>query len=185
MNDDEDEGQDDFSLWERYTQDIKPIERYKPEKAKKTSSSKKPATQTKLEKIEVDVVLQSSHVPPNKQKDKQIDARTAQRLKRGQIPIEARIDLHGMYQKDARAALTRFLLNSHAQGMRCVLVVTGKGKLILDGEHADENTPGVIKRAFKGWLKEEPLDSIVLKAQVSQIKDGGEGAYYVLLRKKR
>lgn len=185
MIDDEDESQGDFSVWELYTQDIKPMQRDAVEKPKKSISSKNTIKHTKLEKFEADISLQISQIQHQSSKDAQIDARTATRLKRGQIPIEARIDLHGMFQKDAKDALTRFLLGAHAQGIRCVLVVTGKGKLILDGQRADENTPGKIKRSFKGWLKEEPLASIVLKAQVSQIKDGGEGAYYVLLRRKR
>lgn len=181
----DDEENDGFSVWELYTQDIKPIQHERNEKPKKSVSSKKPIKHTKLEKFEADISLQISQPSYQQPKDAQIDARTATRLKRGQIPIEGRIDLHGMFQKDAKIALTRFILGAHAKGLRCVLVITGKGKLILDGEQVAENTPGKIKRSFKGWLKEDPLASIVLKAQVSQIKDGGEGAYYVLLRRKR
>lgn len=115
----------------------------------------------------------------------QIDKRTALRLKRGQMPIDARIDLHGLYQTDARLRLCGFIEQSFHRGLRCVLVITGKGQLVFEGEAADANTPGVIKRNFKTWLRAEPYASMILKIEKAQIKDGGEGAYYILLRRTR
>lgn len=116
----------------------------------------------------------------------QIDRSTADKLRKGQIPIEASIDLHGLYQIEARQRLLSFIDNAYHRRLRCVLVVTGKGKLILeDHGHHDERTPGVIKRNFKNWLAQEPYASMILKIQSAHIKDGGKGAYYILLRKKR
>lgn len=115
----------------------------------------------------------------------QIDKRTAIRLKRGQMPIDGRIDLHGLYQRDAKTRLLGFIAQSFQRGDRCVLVITGKGQLVFEGEAPGSNTPGVIKRSFKSWLSDEPYASMILKIEKAQIKDGGEGAYYILLRRNR
>ncbi|MFP4313840.1 MAG: Smr/MutS family protein [Alphaproteobacteria bacterium] len=117
--------------------------------------------------------------------DPQTDRRTAQKLKRGQIAFEAKIDLHGLYREQAKTRLIGFIEQSYHAGMRCVLVITGKGKLILDGEKADENTPGVIRRNFQNWIKEAPLKSYILSVEKAQIRHGGAGAFYVLLKRKR
>ena len=107
------------------------------------------------------------------------------RLKRGQMPIDARIDLHGLYQRDAKSRLLGFIAQSFGRGDRCLLVITGKGKLVFEGDTPENNAPGVIKRNFKSWLAEEPYASMILKIEKAQIKDGGEGAYYILLRRNR
>ncbi len=102
-----------------------------------------------------------------------LDKRTARRLKRGKLAIDGRIDLHGHTLDKARAALTDFIHASRAQNMRCLLVVTGKGGGV-----------GVIRAALPGWLGEGALGQAVLAFSPAQPKDGGGGAFYVLLRKK-
>ena len=189
MSENDDDSEDDFDLWKLYTRDIEPWDdREKLDFNKKTKKSVKDTridTDKIVETQFASMDIQQMPSPGPEESAPQIDKRTALRLRRGQIPIEARIDLHGLYQAQAKAALIRFLQQAHGRGCRCVLVVTGKGKLILEGESVDERTPGVIKRSFKTWLAEEPLKSIVLKAQSALVKDGGQGAYYVLLRRKR
>lgn len=177
--------EEDHSLWELYTSDIDPLDPDRPplivddvDAIKSLKNNNKPKTDI----IETIVIAEPNILA---EQPAQIDKRTEMRLKRGQMPIEARIDLHGLYQKDAKAKLSRFIEQSYHTGFRCVLVVTGKGKLILEGEMADERTPGVIRRNFRHWIVEPPLNSMILKAVRAQIKDGGEGAFYVLLRKKR
>ena len=101
-----------------------------------------------------------------------VDRRTAQKLRRGQLPIDARIDLHGDRQHQAQQRLTRFILASHSAGHRCVLVITGKGA-------------GVLKSHVPGWLKRAPLSGLVLALAEARPVDGGSGAFYVLLRRRR
>ena len=115
----------------------------------------------------------------------QMDKRTHMRLKRGQMPIDARIDLHGLYQQDAKAQLLAFIQRSHRAGCRCLLVITGKGQLVFEGETPAERTPGVIKRSLKLWLAADPYASMIVGVETAHIKHGGEGAYYVLLRRSR
>ncbi|MEQ8399007.1 Smr/MutS family protein [Thalassobaculum sp.] len=116
-----------------------------------------------------------------------IDRRTQLRLKRGQLPIEARIDLHGLTREKAHAGLNRFLARQDALGRRCVLVITGKGR--PDWQQpawgSEEREIGVIRRALPGWLDDHPNKQRVLAYAPAQPQDGGSGAWYVLLRRRR
>ena len=107
-----------------------------------------------------------------------VDKRTATRLRRGQIPIEGRIDLHGLTQEDAYRALSAFLAGSQEAGRRCVLVITGKG-LRPDGR------VGVIRASLPHWLNQPHNRPRVLAFAGAAPRDGGEGALYVLLRRRR
>ena len=118
-----------------------------------------------------------------------LDKRTAARLRRGQLPIEARIDLHGQTQEEAHRALDAFIAGSHAAGRRCVLVITGKGARPAASDDADGVMPdrnrGVLRGAVPRWLNEAPLRPLVLGFAQAQPADGGAGALYVLLKRKR
>lgn len=104
-----------------------------------------------------------------------LDKRTAQRLKRGKLAIDGRIDLHGHTLDQALEALTDFILRSRGQSKHCLLVITGKGA----------GGAGVIRASLPGWLGGGALGPAVLAFCRAQPKDGGGGAFYVLLRKKR
>ena len=117
-----------------------------------------------------------------------VDARTAQRLRRGVLPIEARLDLHGKTQAEAHAALDRFLAQAQAAGKRCVLVITGKGARRAEGEDAGPGSTaaaGVLKRAVPLWLDQAPNRARVIAIAPARPQHGGDGALYVLLRKAR
>lgn len=116
-----------------------------------------------------------------------MDRRLQLRLKRGQVPIEARIDLHGMSREKAHVALNGFLARQEALGRRCVLVITGKGRpdWHRPAWGAEEREIGVIRRALPGWLRDYPNKERVLAFTSAQPQDGGKGAWYVLLRRRR
>lgn len=111
-----------------------------------------------------------------------LDRRLKQRIARGTHAIDARIDLHGMTQVEAHAALARFLRNSQAKGARIVLVITGKGGAPR-GDLGEER--GVLKRQVPMWLKGSEFRSAVIGFETAGIAHGGEGALYVRLRKAR
>jgi DNA-nicking Smr family endonuclease len=106
-----------------------------------------------------------------------LDRRKAERLRRGKLPIEATLDLHGLRQAEAHRRLEHFLADSQAAGKRCLLVVTGKGL------HKEEG--GVLRSAVPRWLNEVPNRARVLSFDYAQQKHGGTGALYVLLRRRR
>lgn len=114
----------------------------------------------------------------------QMDAKAFGKLKRGKLVPEGRIDLHGMTLAQAHPALTGFILGASAAGKRLVLVITGKGKL------RDDFAPmparhGILRHQVPQWLAMAPLAPLVLQIAPAHISHGGEGAYYVYLRKTR
>ena len=106
-----------------------------------------------------------------------LDRRSDDRLRRGQMAIEARIDLHGLTQSSAYDALAHFIAVSQAIGRRCVLVITGKGPVSQGG--------GVLRTMVPRWLAEPSLRRRILALHRAQPRDGGDGALYVLLKRKR
>jgi DNA-nicking Smr family endonuclease len=105
--------------------------------------------------------------------------RLRQRVARGREPIDGRIDLHGMTQSRAHAALLRFLQRAQADEARIVLVVTGKGTARTDtaGER------GVLKRQVPLWLGLPEFRSLVVGFEDAHVGHGGQGALYVRLRR--
>jgi DNA-nicking Smr family endonuclease len=110
-----------------------------------------------------------------------LDRRQALRLRRGQLAIEARLDLHGMTQAEAHRELAGFVARSHAGGKRVLLVVTGKGTR----QGADGSPSGVLRRTVPRWLAEPALRPLVLATAAAVRRDGGDGALYLLLRRQR
>lgn len=111
-----------------------------------------------------------------------MDKKTFGKMKRGKMLPEGKIDLHGMTLDQAHPALTRFILRSHAEGRRLVLVITGKGKSKRD----DGPIPvrlGVLKHQVPQWLSMSPLSSAVLQVAEAHLRHGGTGAYYVYLKR--
>jgi DNA-nicking Smr family endonuclease len=107
-----------------------------------------------------------------------IDRRLKQRLARGLVEIDARLDLHGRTQSEAHAALLRFLHRAQGDGGRIVLVITGKG-----GESSGGR--GVLNRQVPLWLRLPEFRAYVLGVEAAHAAHGGAGALYVRLRRGR
>jgi len=95
------------------------------------------------------------------------------RLRRGQVTIDARFDLHGLTQAEAEQRLPAFLEVQRKTGGRCVLVITGKGR---GGE-------GVLRRNFLHWLESGAARHLVASFAPAHPRHGGSGAFYVFLRR--
>lgn len=118
----------------------------------------------------------------------QIERRKARRIARGTEEIEARLDLHGMTQDEAHGSLTRFIHCCHAQGMKTVLVITGKGRAGGGGQSEIETGSrgrGVLRQNVPRWLHEAGLAALVVGYSAASVRHGGDGALYVMLRKRR
>jgi len=114
----------------------------------------------------------------------QMDQKAYGRLRRGKLKPEARIDLHGMTLSEAHPSLTGFIMSSASAGRRLVLVITGKGK------HRDDGNPiptrfGVLRHQVPQWLSMAPLSGLVMQVTEAHVRHGGQGAYYVYLRRSR
>jgi DNA-nicking Smr family endonuclease len=105
----------------------------------------------------------------------EVDPSLHRRIARGREHLAARIDLHGMTQDAARAALTGFIRRSVNDGWRAVLVITGKG---VSGD-------GVLRRRVPDWLADPPIREHVAGVSEAHRHHGGEGALYVALKRKR
>jgi DNA-nicking Smr family endonuclease len=105
------------------------------------------------------------------------------RLIRGRIDIDATIDLHGMRQAEAHAALLRFLPARAARGDRTLLVITGKGLQKTDDLQIFDR--GVLRSMLPVWLAEATLAPLVAGFDVAAQGHGGAGAFYVRLRRPR
>ncbi|OCX61655.1 DNA mismatch repair protein MutS [Thioclava sp. SK-1] len=114
----------------------------------------------------------------------QMDRKAHRSMTRGKLSPDARIDLHGMTQAEAHPELIRFILRSQDHGHRLVLVITGKGKHKDEGWIMPERL-GVLRHQVPHWLRQAPLAPVVMQITQAHQRHGGQGAYYVYLRKLR
>jgi DNA-nicking Smr family endonuclease len=101
-----------------------------------------------------------------------LDRRTRSRLARGQIEIDARLDLHGLTLQRAHARLRSFLGNAQVRGHRLVLVITGKGG------------SGAMRREVPHWLSLPEMRALVIGYEPASAAHGGDGALYVRVRRR-
>ena len=181
----------DFDLWTEVVKSVKPL-RHTPTRKKPvmvTASLEPPRPAPRLSAPHVHVPRGVALTPPP---ITGFDRRTTQKLLRGNVEIERRIDLHGTGVEMAREKLFSFLATSHAEGVRTVLVITGKGdspyaRHTLHGAghfHSDERQ-GRLRRLLPDWLHEQKFRAIVSGFQPAHPKHGGGGAFYVKLRRMR
>lgn len=177
--------EDDRILWSLVTKSTKPMHARKLEKsAGDPVASDRPKTPAKPEdpKASSGATNKPSSMPsysPLISKPRaptHLDQPTLNNLARGKLPIEARVDLHGMTQDEAHALLYAFLNRAHARGARYVLVITGKG--------SSSGGDGILKRAVPGWLSTPLFRQFVTSHDPAARGHGGGGALYVRLRKR-
>ena len=116
-----------------------------------------------------------------------LDGRTDDRLRRGLIKPDARIDLHGLTERDAHHALLLFLRTAQARRHKLVLVITGKGARLAPDTPFDMElnyrSRGILKSVVPRWLREPAFAGIVAGARSAHGRHGGDGALYVYLRR--
>jgi DNA-nicking Smr family endonuclease len=96
-------------------------------------------------------------------------------LRRGMLPIDGRLDLHGLTAEQAQAKLVEFLGTMRARNERCVLVIHGKGERVPGS--------GVLRGEIAAWLSQGKAREHVMAFATARDDDGGEGAVYVALRR--
>mgnify|MGYP000866430374 CR=1 FL=1 len=116
--------------------------------------------------------------------DRAVDPAIHRKLRRGRIEIDGTIDLHGLTQAEAREALRRYIAARAARGDRTILVITGKGAR-TDNDYAAAMTErGILRAMLPIWLGEPGLAHLVSGWSVAARGHGGEGAWYVRLRRQ-
>jgi DNA-nicking Smr family endonuclease len=118
-----------------------------------------------------------------------VDGRTDERMRRGLLEPDARLDLHGITERDAHRALLLFLKGAQARNLKLVLVVTGKGRSLAPDAPFDmelnRRSRGVLKSAVPRWLNERDFAGLVAGTRAAHRRHGGDGALYIYLRKGR
>jgi DNA-nicking Smr family endonuclease len=183
QGDDEDE-----ALWERVAGTASPLKRGrdalapKPAKIAAPAAKAKPPQAPRLAQPVPKPTPKPAHVP----RAAPLDRQTSRQLDKGKLEVEARLDLHGMRQRDAHAQLRRFLKTAQARGLKHVLVITGKG---VDQAAAksfyEEDERGVLRQAVPHWLADPEFATLVVSFSQAPRRLGGEGALYVRLRRPR
>lgn len=107
-----------------------------------------------------------------------VDPRLLHRLRRGEFAVQDHLDLHGMNRQQAREAVAAFLSDAEIRGLRCVLVVHGKGR-------GSAGRIPVLKTALASWFTRRSIRKRILAFCTARACDGGAGAVYVLLRPSR
>jgi DNA-nicking Smr family endonuclease len=113
-----------------------------------------------------------------------IEPKLRKRLGRGRVAIDGTLDLHGMRQDEAYSALARYLNARSARGDRTILVITGKGLKKLNGDPTTIVERGVLRTMLPIWLGSPELLPLVAGWDQSAQGHGGEGAWYVRLRRR-
>ena len=163
------------ALWDKITRSVAPL-RPSPALAQPSTADEPSPQAFPLPRAGTRATSLAAEAEPQLE---QFDRRLRQRLARGSVSIDARIDLHGRTQREAHAALRRFLDEAQDDGAKLVLVITGKGA------RAGSSERGVLRRQVPLWLKLPEFRAYVIGFEAANAGHGGEGALYVRLRRAR
>jgi DNA-nicking Smr family endonuclease len=175
----------DAELWARIAKTATPLKNKKKNRVARVAAPPKPAPPAKA-KPDAKAEAKAAEAPkrPSHAPHTGLDRQTARKLERGALAVQARLDLHGMRQRDAHAALRKFLKWAAAKDYRHVLVITGKGSLRdAGGSFYEEEARGVLRQAVPHWLSHGDLAPLIVSFSEAPRRLGGEGALYVRLRK--
>ena len=175
---------EDRDIWDKVARTVSPGKPRKAERIAVTAASAQSALKTGL-KAPPKFVKPPRAVPvtapakPGSGRTAQgapdpLEPRRHRRIARERDPIEATLDLHGFGRFEAEDQLRGFLTSCQARGMRAVLVITGQGRL----------GGGVIRASFAEWMYAPALRSVVSGYTVAHQRHGGNGAFYVTLRRR-
>ncbi len=178
--------EDEKALWDHITRDVEPLKDRNLPTTDDKGTPKTPRKKTQAPRRDTPALsLQTECQRHQGSFSKDLDKRTDERLRRGQMRIDLTIDLHGMNREQAQRALAHRLNEAFMSRKRTALIITGKGRGKASSAEWIAPKPGVLKQNLPSWLNEAPLRDIVLKAYPAKPADGGDGAFYVYLRRKR
>ena len=193
-------------LWELAMRDTKTLRKrdvttneHQANSSSQASTERRYASKEKSNQEKSEEAEKARHVPIGVNRDQHlrqkgrgvagVDRRTAERLRKGQLRIEQSLDMHGMTQTEAHAALKKFISHCSNSGYRCVLIITGKGGAkgdeVLQPTRNLSQVSGVLRKMVPRWLEERGTAELVITHMTAAKHHGGEGARYLLLRRTR
>ncbi len=177
----------DFHLWREVAETVRPLRRVRSKPSPRHAAAAPPHPDASAPRPNKSVaVAMPAYRPdgrPGRPPGHGIEPGMKKRLQRGTLGIDAVLDLHGMRQAEARAALARFIHACVARGDRTILVITGKGLKKLDRHAATIVEAGVLRSMLPIWLSEPALAPMIAGWDPAAQIHGGEGACYVRLRR--
>lgn len=184
------------ALWDEVARSVKPARGKRAPKPRETTPAKaekpppRPHIAAKAPKPPPEPLKTLAPVMPG-QPMHGVDGATAERLRRGRITPDAVLDLHGLTQDRAYATVIAFVRRHHAQGHRCLLVITGKGSSKASDDQRkgfvmpERSRAGILRKLVPHWLNESDARPLVVGVQSAHQRHGGSGALYIYLRRKR
>lgn len=166
---------EDRILWEKVARTVKPLK------------GKAAPHFDAFESETMDVLLSTAPLPvkpaiagASKAKKQTVPAKldepTHRKIAKGKLNLSARVDLHGLTQGEAHSLLHAFLHRAHSEGLRHILIITGKG--------TSSSSQGVLRQAVPHWFATPMFRPYVSAYEDAARHHGGAGALYVRLRRK-
>lgn len=172
----------ELALWRQVARTVKPLPGRAPVEPESETVREKPAPPPKSAPSAAVLATGRPTAKPAPPPLVPLERRMRTQLRRGQQGVEAVIDLHGLRQEEAHAALRGFLRLQQQRGAKLVLVVTGKG-VAGDVPYGEER--GILRRNVPHWLRLPDLRPLVLGFDEAEQRHGGTGALYIRLRRSR
>lgn len=175
---------EDKALWDEIAKSIRPLP------GRRTKVGHEPEALSVAEQISRGAEKRNRPVvvPPLKHRDPPapplapIDRRLKTKLSRGSVEVDAKLDLHGHTQAQAKSRLLRFLETAQTREHVLVLVITGKGKR---SDESWSNEGGILKRQVPLWLSLPEFRALVIGFEEAGVRHGGAGALYIRVRRRR
>ena len=161
---------------------------------KKNNRIKKEDIKTNNKSVKKSIVKQKKIITPNistviKNREfllEKIDLKKG--IKKGSFHIDKKIDFHGKSLLESEEQFNNTIIESYKKGQRCLLFVTGKG-LFKSKNHEESYNPklyhGIIRASFVEWARSKKLSKYILSFDQASIEHGGDGAFYIYLRKNK
>lgn len=191
--------EDDHDVWSKVAETTIPLRPVRPKLEFKADPVSAPLAQKPVRPVirpltriggvtpeaRVTINLAQDPMKASEKPGNQMDRRNFDRLRKGKMKPDARLDLHGMTAAQAHSELSHFIIQSHAAGKRLALVITGKGNSTRAEEGIMPTRQGILRHSLPHWLNRPDLKSKILEITPAHAKHGGGGAYYVYLRRHR
>ena len=174
-------------FFESVLSDVRPLNKKKHIVFKHDESTNKPKIKhKKVEYIKKTIAVEEKRPTNQNQLSHVINDKSNffKKLKRGRVGIDRKIDLHGLTLIQAEKTFDAEIENSFNKKLRCILFITGKGLRKKDQEEFSALYYGKIRNDIGKWVKKKQNEEKILYFSVAHISHGGDGSFYVYLRKK-
>ena len=140
-----------------------------------------------IKETESDKIYEKANNVTTQQKTAIQKSGTNKKLKKNKIPINRKIDFHGCSLNEAKKIFFDTINDCFSKNYRCILFITGKGSIKKENDHPQDTMLyyGKIRNNFLNWANHNAVQYKILNVQQANTKSGGDGAFFVYLRKNK